>query len=525
MLLLSLFLFSNKRFSNLKNYNKQIIKLKSPFFLIISLLLSNQLVSSQQLDKDSTYTKLYNDIVLNLSTNNPKKALDLSDSLFKNAPSERKKIKALFLSADILVKQNKQAEAIKFALEALSFAKKSKDIHYQARIYGFLSTQCRSIGFYQKGKFYLNQGLSLSYMFSDDKEKLRYQAMANHELGEYSFIADDFKGASEYAKKAIAYYGTLDDSQYRSFVLANARQLYARSYLGLNKNVEALNHFKIASDEIKEAQADNSIYAALISQGTGETFRRLMKSDSAHLYLTKALRFTETVNNSFLKEKVYESLSNYYKGRGQADSAVVYLTKYNQTIRNSRNLNKKSIDVVSNYLDKNRNQESLNNWIWGMGISILLISGGIGVYFYRKKQVTFLTTDVLEPSTSDDKTTTVELSAEMVSKFNQKLEIFEKEKRFLDKTFSYSMLATELETNTKYLNYFLKYHLHTDYHTYINKLRIQFIIHELEMKPHVRKYTLAHLADISGYGSYSAFAVNFKRIMKQSPSKYIQNLK
>src|SRR5690606_5491010 len=178
--------------------------------------------------------------------------LQLSDSLFKNAPSERKKVKALFLSADILVKQDKQAEAIKYALEALSFAIKSADIQYQARIYGFLSTQCRTIGFYQKGKFYLDQGLSLSYMFSDDNEKLQYQAMANHELAEYSLIADDFKGALEYAKKAISYYDTLDDSPYKSFVLANTQQLLARCYLGLNRNAEALNHFKIASDKVKE---------------------------------------------------------------------------------------------------------------------------------------------------------------------------------------------------------------------------------------------------------------------------------
>src|SRR5690606_26653090 len=227
---------------------------------------------------------------------------------------------------------------------------------------------------------------SLSYMFSDDNEKLQYQAMANHELAEYSLIADDFKGALEYAKKAISYYDTLDDSPYKSFVLANTQQLLARCYLGLNRNAEALNHFKIASDKVKETQAGNSIFAALISQGTGEAYRKLIKNDSAHWYLIKALHFAETVDNSFLKEKVYGSLSGFYKSKGQTDSAVVYLTKYNQTIRDSRNLNKKRIDVVSNYLDKNRNQKSLNNWIWGMGISILLMSGGIGVYFYRKKQ-------------------------------------------------------------------------------------------------------------------------------------------
>ena len=52
----------------------------------------------------------------------------------------------------------------------------------------------------------------------------------------------------------------------------------------------------------------------------------------------------------------------------------------------------------------------------------------------------------------------------------------------------------------------------------------KFVVDELKTKPDVRKYTLAHLAGLSGYGSYSTFAVNFKRVMKQSPSTYIKNL-
>src|SRR5690606_10951702 len=89
----------------LKNID-QVPTLHKLYFIVVTLLLSTQFVSSQQIAHSSSYNELYFEIAVNLSSKDPQKALHLSDSLYKVANSSKDKIKALLLSADILVKQN-----------------------------------------------------------------------------------------------------------------------------------------------------------------------------------------------------------------------------------------------------------------------------------------------------------------------------------------------------------------------------------------------------------------------------------
>lgn len=517
--------YRKKKVFILTNIN-QVPTLKILYFIVVTLLLGTQFVSSQQIAQSSSYNELYFEIAVNLSSKDPQKALHLSDSLYKVANSSKDKIKALLLSADILVKQNKRTDGIHYALKALNFAKESSDFNYLARIYGFLSTQCRTIGFYEKGKYYLNQGLSASLKFTDVSKKLPYQAMVDHEMAEYALINNDYIKGLNYIDKAIAYYNSIENSQYKSFVLANCQQLKARCYIELNNDSLALRHFKKAEINVKNAKAENSIFGALIYQGLGESYMKLMNSDSAHFYLTKALKLSEPFIDSHINEKLYESLSSYYKQSGEIDSAVVYLIKYNETVREDRNRNKQQIDKVMGYLNEEPVHGGMNNWMMILGVGVLLVIGSVGFYCYyplKRKVKTVPKENETEPFLNTS--VHIELSPEMIENFDEKLTIFTREERFLDKTLSFSMLATELGTNTKYLNYYLKHHLQTDYRTYINTLRIQYITNQLVKYPHTRKYTLAHLADISGYGSYSAFAVNFKRVMHQTPSSFIQSLK
>lgn len=497
--------------------------MKNIFFIFGFILINNQFLFPSKTNNDSSYAKFYCDISVNLSSKSPQKALHLADSLYKNALADRKRIKALLLSAEILVKQDKRVEGIKYALNALKLAKRSTDYKCQARIYGFLSTECRSIGLYKKGKLYLMKGLSMSSKLSDAREILEYQASVDRELAEYALISEDFSSALMHVEKAANYYKTLEEGFYKSFVLANIQQLIGRCYIGLNEYTLALNNFKNANNNFNKPEAGNSVFAALIYQGIGESYLKLREIDSAKVYLTKALQISEPANNTFLKEKVYEGLSKYFQDREKPDSTITYLSKYNQIVRASRNRNKRQIDLVWDLLKENPKLEA-TDWMLELAIGLLLISGVIGVYIYRNKKYFRTAAKAEDVKSSVNKSMPMELSPDIIEKFNQQLALFEYQKRFLDKSLSYSKLASEMGTNTKYLNYFFKHCLDTDYRTYINRLRIQFAVDELKTKPDVRKYTLAHLAGLSGYGSYSTFAVNFKRVMKQSPSTYIKNL-
>lgn len=86
---------------------------------------------------------------------------------------------------------------------------------------------------------------------------------------------------------------------------------------------------------------------------------------------------------------------------------------------------------------------------------------------------------------------------------------------------SLSFLATEFNTNSKYISYVVKKYKDTDFKNYINKLRINYIIHKLNTSEKYRRYKVGALAEECGFSSHSAFATIFKSITGISPSTFI----
>lgn len=89
---------------------------------------------------------------------------------------------------------------------------------------------------------------------------------------------------------------------------------------------------------------------------------------------------------------------------------------------------------------------------------------------------------------------------------------------------SLSFLAGELNTNTKYLSYVINQHKSADFKTYINRLRINYIVDKLINDEKYRQYKISILADECGFSSHSKFAAVFKAVTDYSPSAYIKYL-
>lgn len=105
-----------------------------------------------------------------------------------------------------------------------------------------------------------------------------------------------------------------------------------------------------------------------------------------------------------------------------------------------------------------------------------------------------------------------------------KLREFEKSEIFLENSFSLPSLASWMETNTKYLSYLIKKHKNTDFNSYINALRIDFVIEMLKAQPQWRQYKISALAAMSGFSSHSQFTAVFKMHTGLSPSVFIKHL-
>ena len=72
-----------------------------------------------------------------------------------------------------------------------------------------------------------------------------------------------------------------------------------------------------------------------------------------------------------------------------------------------------------------------------------------------------------------------------------KLKRFESSKRFLNKDISLAVLAGQLESNTKYLSEIINTHYNVNFNTYINRLRINFIIEKLKTDPKLKSLLAA----------------------------------
>lgn len=107
----------------------------------------------------------------------------------------------------------------------------------------------------------------------------------------------------------------------------------------------------------------------------------------------------------------------------------------------------------------------------------------------------------------------------------KKLEKFESKHEYLDASISLNSLAENLETNTKYLSEIINNHKNKNFHSYINELRINYIISKLKDNPIYLKYKVSHLAEEAGFSSHSLFSTVFKQVTGLSPAAFIKSIK
>lgn len=101
---------------------------------------------------------------------------------------------------------------------------------------------------------------------------------------------------------------------------------------------------------------------------------------------------------------------------------------------------------------------------------------------------------------------------------------FEKKNLYLTKGISTAQMAVMLKTNTKYLNHILKKYRNSDFYSYINNQRINYIVKALHDDSSLLNLKIAAIAEHCGYASHSQFTNIFKSIKGISPSQYISFL-
>lgn len=239
----------------------------------------------------------------------------------------------------------------------------------------------------------------------------------------------------------------------------------------------------------------------------------------------------------------YELLINYYEKENDAQEQLKYirqLLKLDSILTgNYRYLDRKienDFDMPVLIQKKEQLIKTLSqrgNYLKIVLLIMLLIITSIVVYHYRKQKKlknSFNTIIVNLQSQQKSKVRPIKknrendhgMSEDVFEKILKSLEKFIDNKGFLNPTLSLHDLSRELNTNSKYLSKVIKSQHQKNFITFINELRIQFIIEELHKNKKLRMMTIKAISDQAGFGNADSFSKAFVKKTGMKPSYFIK---
>ena len=493
------------------------MKLQLALFLFIILYSS---IHGQNENSNKTFDSIYYDVAVNVSSSDPVKAFHIADSLQLYSKDDKQKLRSLMLIADLYEKQGRRKESIKNALTAMAIAEKIEDYQWQAKIYGFLSTQYRHLGFLDQGKVYLEKGIAVSSRIENKIMASQFRGMTYQEMAYYAWEEEKYREAIENVELASLSFAILPDGKFKAFLLGSNEEMFGRSLSGLKEYNLAKEHYYKSFDYYRISEATDTEYGAISYQGLGNIFLKVNNLDSAGVYLRKALLICEKAGHNALKEKVYHDMATYYREKNKLDSFAFYENKYNAILQENIANTKESINNEFNRAIKKESTSSTTFIYKLIGIFLLV---ALGVFLFTKRWIWFKNN--ASSKEEGGRISPLVLLPKTEQELLEKLNEFEVSHDYLDKNMSFSVLVGQLGTNAKYLSHIIKNHKNKDYNTYINELRIQYIVDKLRTDPEYLNYKISYLAEESGFSSHSKFSANFKRMVNLSPSEFIDSLR
>lgn len=184
--------------------------------------------------------------------------------------------------------------------------------------------------------------------------------------------------------------------------------------------------------------------------------------------------------------------------------------------------------------DKQVISKKLNiTFILGATLSLLLLVGLI--YYYRLKHtykkryeqiskkneaLTQEITNVTQITESEKDS--IGLDDASIQTLLKKLEVFENEKHYLTNQITLQDASKIMETNSKYLSKVINTYKGKSFITYINDLRVDYLIDHIKNDPLYKKYTIKAIAQEGGFTNSGAFFRAFHKKTGLKPSYFIK---
>jgi len=501
--------------------------------VLLMLFCANLTFSQKQSDDDD----IYKNAVENLYAH-PEKTITVSEYLSINAGSDEERSKALNLKAEAQILQGNYIVALNALLESLHLNSENDDSPAVLRTNLILSELYRKLGIIPKSEEKLNL---VEEKIQNNPIKDPYKTSLYIDfLTVKSALFCEQKKYNEAIK-------VIDEKILDSYSNQFPYQV-SKAYSQLAKTYWIMKEWDNSAK-----YAEKSLQLSLES-GLGDNYLAYAELESAKSnfgkkdspkYLREVpqlLAASEKVNDVVLKKNIHQFLADFYLSEGDNSKYQFHNLKYlelNESITSSQ---QKACDLIlsltENDLKTKDNQRYKTNHIliWVIGFAIVIL--GVVVWlrikakqnynnykeYISKLKKTQTETKIIIPeaeSLEETSKTPQFIPQKTEQVILEKLIAFENGNDFTKKSLTLQSMAKELDTNTRYLSEIVNKHKQKNFNSYINELRVNYIINKLRTEPAFLNYKISYLAEESGFTSHTSFSTVFKTVTGIPPKEFI----
>ena len=507
------------------------------YFYCVLLIVLFQTNSKSQSLLNQHY--LSNDIE-KLIHSNPEQALKISQHLLsKTNITNEEKAEINFLIAKAYKIKGDYSSALNFLYEEKNYSEylsNKEKINIEIEKISIL----RELSLDQQAKKILSELKSTISIISDKKLLEYLQVEVAIEESQFLLKEDHFEKGFNLILRKKQFLNNknkkIEDIQ------LNFNLVLGHFYLEKKDLIKAKEIFdKLIIDSNK--QNETNLYVIVQSQiGLADISFLKKEHSNAIKLLDEALLNSQKLSNIFLEEKIMKLQNVNYLALNDTSNYKISNANFSKIHVQTEGQDQEAINTAFNLLSDQYNQKYVDKKNYYLRIVYIILglflivivacSSYILVILQRKKNLneiinyinitrSNLVNNFFEKKQEPKKNIILKETEDTIL---SKLKKFENSKRFINKDISLAVLAGQLDSNTKYLSEIINSHYQVNFNTYINKLRINYIIEKLKNDPNFINYKISYLAENCGFSSHSSFATVFKSITGISPVKFIELL-
>jgi AraC-like DNA-binding protein len=313
---------------------------------------------------------------------------------------------------------------------------------------------------------------------------------------------------------------------------ASAIDSITKAYPYLNKGDENFANFYLGQSYYKKGE-----------EGIGlEYFKKIDSAlnEDNDLYPSLLTAYNYLINDS--KKRKDQEMQLYYmnqllKGDSIADTNYKYLSKNIYRQYDTPRYNEERNQLIKELQYKNANILQKNKWITTFSIlfCVFMLIGFLNNY-KLKKQYEKRYNDIIakskasvqeEISVKNAKPQAISLGIDsaIIDEVLQELDVFEKGEAYLTNQISLKDVAKIVNTNSKYLSKIVNTYKGKNFTTYINDLRIDYLVSHVQTDTKFQKYTIRAIAEEIGFSNPEGFSRAFQKKTGLKPSYFIKKVR